>query len=215
MAEDKVKISSKILSSVAKTIIFVIVFVIIEAIVNNFLPSLLSQISLNFPPLVQGSVNIQPYLPYINILLSLLFGYLIITEISNVIYWNLRIKYDHPVAHSVRNVIRILGVGVLGATIAGAVAGGVAGVALGGFIGVVIGFATQQVLGQAVAGLFVLIARPFKIGDQVNVGGDIGVVEDITTLFTIINKGDQLVLIPNNTLIGSKIYVIKNNTQKK
>jgi small-conductance mechanosensitive channel len=49
------------------------------------------------------------------------------------------------------------------AAIAGGVAGGAAGVALGGFIGLVVGFASQQVLGQAVAGLFLLIARPFKI----------------------------------------------------
>jgi len=47
-----------------------------------------------------------------------------------------------------------------------AIAGGAAGVALGGFIGMVIGFASQQVLGQAISGLFILISRPFKISDQ-------------------------------------------------
>jgi len=73
-------------------------------------------------------------------------------------------------------------------------------------------FATQQVLSQAVAGLFLLISRPFRIGDLVNIGGDTGKVEDITTLFTLINKGDQIVLIPNNSIIGNKIYVISKKS---
>jgi small-conductance mechanosensitive channel len=87
-------------------------------------------------------------------------------------------------------------------------------VALGGFIGMVIGFATQQVLGQAIAGLFVLLARPIRIGDYVNAAGETGVVEDIASLFTIIRKDDgSLALIPNNSLIGSKIYIIKRETK--
>jgi hypothetical protein len=70
------------------------------------------------------------------------------------------------------------------------VAGGAAGVALGGFIGLVVGFASQQVLGQAIAGLFILITRPLKIGDKVVLGGDEGIVEDVSTLFTAIVKPD-------------------------
>ncbi|MGC9105775.1 MAG: mechanosensitive ion channel domain-containing protein, partial [Thermoprotei archaeon] len=111
-------------------------------------------------------------------------------------------------AHSIRNVIKIIGIGALFASIAGAVAGGAAGVALGGFLGMVIGFASQQVLGQAVSGLFLLLARPFKIGDHVNVTGEDGIVEDVSSLFTVIKKSDgTTVLIPNNSIIGNKIYL--------
>jgi small-conductance mechanosensitive channel len=46
----------------------------------------------------------------------------------------------------------------------------------------VIRFATQQVLGQAIAGLFVLLVRPIKIGDKVNVAGEAGIVEDLNPL---------------------------------
>jgi small-conductance mechanosensitive channel len=88
------------------------------------------------------------------------------------------------------------------------VAGGAAGVALGGFIGLVVGFASQQVLGQAIAGLFILITRPLKIGDKVVLGGDEGIVEDVSTLFTTIVKPDGVkVLIPNNSILGAKIYM--------
>lgn len=63
-------------------------------------------------------------------------------------------------------------------------------------------------MGQAVSGLFVLIVRPFKIGDSVIVAGEEGVVEDVATLFTTIIKSDGTrALIPNNTILSGKIYV--------
>ena len=152
--------------------------------------------------------EIQSYLSYVQILLAAVFGYLIVGSIANFFYWTLRAKYDHATAAAVRNVIKIIGVGALASIIAGSTAGGGAGTALGGFIGMVIGFATQRVLGQAVAGLFILIVRPYKIGDRVSVAGEEGVVDDVATLFTKIVKDDGTVaLIPNNIVIGGKIYL--------
>ncbi|MEM3974548.1 MAG: mechanosensitive ion channel, partial [Ignisphaera sp.] len=66
----------------------------------------------------------------------------------------------------------------------------------------------QQVLGQAIAGLFLLISRPFRIGDAVVIAGEDGVVDDVATLFTTVIKADGTkVLIPNNSIVGSKIYL--------
>ena len=39
----------------------------------------------------------------------------------------------------------------------------------GGIIGIVIGFATQSIVGNLVSGLFLMVERPIKIGDQVNI----------------------------------------------
>jgi small-conductance mechanosensitive channel len=52
--------------------------------------------------------------------------------------------------------------------------------------------------------MFILLARPFKIGDLVDVAGESEVkVRDITTMFTIVERKDCTeVLIPNNILIG-------------
>jgi small conductance mechanosensitive channel len=57
--------------------------------------------------------------------------------------------------------------------------------------------------------MFILIARPFKIGDLVDVAGESEVkVRDITTMFTIVERKDRTeVLIPNNILIGQKIVI--------
>lgn len=194
----KVEIAKYASYSILKTVVYVVLYVVVAAAIQWLFTS--------FLPLY--GVDIVDYLGYVHVLLAIAFGYLIVSGIAVFIYWSLREKYDHSTAAAVRNVIKIIGIGALGATIAGGVAGGAAGVALGGFIGLVIGFASQQVLGQGVSGLFLLIARPFKIGDEVALAGEEGVVEDVSTLFTVVKKSDETrVLIPNNTILGNKIYL--------
>jgi len=80
--------------------------------------------------------------------------------------------------------MRIIGIIAIIAAVVGAAVGGVGGLTIGGFLGIVVGFAMQQVTGQAVAGIFILAARPFKVGDHVNILGEDGIVEDIGALFT-------------------------------
>jgi len=120
------------------------------------------------------------YEVYAQIPLALAFGYLIVSAVAKFFYWSTIDKYGHSTAATARNVVRIVGIGAMVA----AIAGGTAGVALGGFLGMVVGFASQQVLGRAIAGPFLLMARPFKIGD--------GVVDDAVTLFTRVVKADGL-----------------------
>jgi small-conductance mechanosensitive channel len=156
-----------------------------------------------------GFLVLKDYAVYVYIIVLLVLGWMIVSAVASMFYVMLRPKYGVSTAAAVRSMVRILGLGALLAGIAGGVAGGAAGVALGGFIGLVIGFATQQVLGQAVAGMFILLARPFKIGDLVDVAGESEVkVRDITTMFTIVERKDRTeVLIPNNILIGQKIVI--------
>jgi len=162
---------------------------------GTFLPSL-------------GFEQASNYTVQLNILIALPLGFLIVSGFSNIIYWSVRDRLDHPAASAVRSMFKILGIGALVAVIAGGTAGGAAGVALGGFMGMVIGFASQKVLGQAVAGLFILITRPFKVNDSVNIAGEEGVVKKISTMFTTVTKSDGItVLIPNNSITGGKIYL--------
>ncbi|MEM0027781.1 MAG: mechanosensitive ion channel, partial [Ignisphaera sp.] len=45
-------------------------------------------------------------------------------------------------------------------------------------------------------------------GDAVVIAGEDGVVDDVATLFTTVIKADGTkVLIPNNSIVGSKIYL--------
>jgi len=202
---EKTNVAREIRNNVAKLVVWIALYIVVSALVFTAIPG--------FIPAVKELM--EAYGSYVGVALALAFGYMIVRAFANTVYWMLRVRYPHSTAAAVRSLFTILGIGALVAGIAGGTAGGAAGVALGGFIGMVIGFATQQVLGQAIAGLFVLLARPIKIGDYVTAAGETGVVEDVTSLFTIIRRDDgTLALVPNNSLIGSKIYIIKRESSQ-
>ena len=221
---DVKEIRKKIGEATGKLILYIVLYVVVEAVINNLVFPVLQNAVASLPSIPYltspsdsaSTPSIAGYAPYVNVLISLLFGYFIVQAFADVVYWNLRLKYDHPTAASMRSVFRLIGIGALVAAVAGGVAGGAAGVALGGFIGIVIGFASQQVLGQAVAGMFILLARPFRVKDRVNVVGEEGTVEEVSTLFTYISKPDGTkVLVPNNSIIGNKIYLLPKQGQQE
>ncbi len=156
-----------------------------------------------------GLLVLADYAVYVYIIVLLVLGWMVVGAIATLFYVMLAPKYGVSTAAAVRSMVKILGLGGLLAGIAGGVAGGAAGVALGGFIGLVVGFAVQQVLGQAVAGMFLLLARPFKIGDVIDVAGEAEVrVKDVATMFTVVERKDGVeVLIPSGAIVGQKIVL--------
>ncbi|ABP51353.1 MAG: mechanosensitive ion channel family protein [Pyrobaculum arsenaticum] len=154
--------------------------------------------------------QIMDYKIYVDILLSLFFGWQIVKAFADIIALPVAKKQGETAGKAVSNLVKLIGIGALVASIAGAVSGGPAAAALGGFIGLVIGFATQQVLGQAVAGTFLLLARPFKIGDKIVGAGQEGVVEDINAMFTVLRDAEgNKILVPNNKLVGDILKIKK------
>src|SRR5437762_9083003 len=85
-----------------------------------------------------------------------------------------------------------------------AVAGGL--LASSAVLGVIIGFASQQTLGNFVAGLLIAITQPIRLGDQVTYGGTDGVVEEIGLTYTLIRARDGTrLVVPNNKLATDPI----------
>ena len=153
---------------------------------------------------------VTDYKIYVDILLTLFFGWQIVKTFSDVVAWPVAKKQGEAAGRAVSNLMKLLGIGALVAALAGAVSGGPAAAALGGFIGLVIGFATQQVLGQAIAGTFLLLTRPFNIGDKIVGAGQEGVVEDITAMYTVIRDAEgNKVLIPSTKLVGDILKIKK------
>ncbi|UCG68730.1 MAG: mechanosensitive ion channel family protein [Thermoplasmata archaeon] len=75
-----------------------------------------------------------------------------------------------------------------------------------GFLGLVIGLASQSVIGNLVAGIFLVIEKPMKVGDQVEVEGKMGYVEDVKIMSTIIRTYDGIfVRIPNEKVFTTNI----------
>ncbi|MEM1694990.1 MAG: mechanosensitive ion channel family protein [Desulfurococcaceae archaeon] len=204
--------------SVGKALGRVVLYAILVAIVMGILQWFFTQgvdIIVEATSL-HGLLVLKDYAVYVYIIVLLVLGWMIVNAVASMFYAMVKPKYGASTAAAVRSLVRILGLGALLAGIAGGVAGGAAGVALGGFIGLVVGFATQQVLGQAVAGMFILLARPFKINDIIDVAGESEIrVKDITTLFTIAVRKDGLeVLIPSSMIIGQKIIVRERSKEK-
>lgn len=76
--------------------------------------------------------------------------------------------------------------------------------------GVAIGLALQGSLSNFAGGLMILIFKPFKVGDYVEVCGESGTVSAISVVYTVILTIDnKSITIPNGTLTNS---VIKNYT---
>lgn len=76
----------------------------------------------------------------------------------------------------------------------------------GGVAGIVIGFASQNIVGNLVSGFFLMIERPIKIGDQVDVNGISGYVSDIRVISTLVRTYDGLLVrIPNEQVFTTNI----------
>jgi len=86
----------------------------------------------------------------------------------------------------------------------------------GGILGIVIGFASQSVVSNLVSGLFLMIERPIKIGDNIGVEGINGNVEDIRVLSTVIKTYDGIyVRIPNERIFTSNITNYVHNVARR
>ncbi|HVC86389.1 MAG TPA: mechanosensitive ion channel domain-containing protein [Gaiellaceae bacterium] len=89
-----------------------------------------------------------------------------------------------------------------------ALAGGV--LASSAIVGLVIGFASQRTIGNLVAGILIAISQPLRLGDEVEVQGTRGVVEEIGLTYTWIRTRDNDQLVVPNERLASE--TIRNST---
>jgi small conductance mechanosensitive channel len=74
-----------------------------------------------------------------------------------------------------------------------------------GVISVVLGLAAQSTLGNLISGISLVLYRPFKLGDRIQVasptGTETGIVESINLGYTVLRTNDdRRVVIPNSTM---------------
>jgi len=96
-------------------------------------------------------------------------------------------------------VVVITALGKLGVetTSAAAILGGMA---------LAIGLSLQGQLSSLAAGVILIVFRPFKRGDLVNVGGTLGLVDEIKIVHTVLKTLDnQVVYVPNSNITTSTI----------
>ena len=120
-----------------------------------------------------------------------------------------RTRADHLAVVMLSRIVRL--VGMIGAVLVGLATAGVAvGSVLAGLavIGVAIGLAVQGTLENFIAGIIMMVRKPFSAGDQVRSGEFEGTIDAVDLRLTrLIDYDGELVLIPNrdvynNTLIN-------------
>jgi len=79
-------------------------------------------------------------------------------------------------------------------------------VAIVGAAGLAVGFALQSSLGNFASGVMLLIFKPYRVGDVVNVAGQIGKVEVIKIFNTVLHTPDnRQIIIPNGSITSGSI----------
>ncbi|MFP8954236.1 mechanosensitive ion channel family protein [Natrialbaceae archaeon A-arb3/5] len=81
-----------------------------------------------------------------------------------------------------------------------------------GFLGIVVGMAARQTLGTVLSGFVLMFARPFEIGDWIEVEDRQGIVTDISIVNTRLRSFDgEYIMIPNDVISSS---VVTNRSKR-
>ena len=125
-------------------------------------------------------------------------------------------RMDPGTAGTVGFVIRLVTLGItllLALSVANVSAGTL--VAGSAFTAVVLGLAAQQTLGNLFAGMVLLSARPFRVGERVRlqagaVGGTVeGIVSSLGLLYTTLARGEDRIMVPNNVVLAAAVVPLK------
>ncbi len=85
-----------------------------------------------------------------------------------------------------------------------------------GILAAIIGFASQKAFSNIITGIFILIFKPYRVGDVIEISnGRIGTVEEITLRHTVIKDFKNERIIVPNTVISDDIIINSSITDSK
>src|SRR6266566_3015459 len=150
------------------------------------------------------------------VIVLMILGWAIARDVGRSLGPPLFRRLDPATAGTVGFVIRLATIG-LALLVALRIAGVEARtLALGGaFTAVIVGLAAQQTLGNVIAGIVLLSARPFRVGDRVRLqggplGGQIeGTVSSLGLLYTTLAKGEDSVMVPNSAVLNAAVLPLR------
>jgi small conductance mechanosensitive channel len=83
------------------------------------------------------------------------------------------------------------------------------------FTAVIVGLAAQQTLGNLFAGLVLVSARPFRVGERLRLqagglaGQTEGVVSSLGLLYTTLARGEDRIMVPNSVVLGAAVVPLR------
>jgi small conductance mechanosensitive channel len=157
------------------------------------------------------------YLIYFQSLQVSIAGYLVIEIVANTAFrLVITTQQSGQTANSLRSLIRILGAIVVAAIVLSLLSqNAVVAASIGTLSALVIGFASQNLLGNMIAGMYLSLTRPFRIDDMITVFGNSGKVLDIGLLNCelLMSNGDIL-RAPSSALLTSPVIIRSENIQE-
>lgn len=136
-------------------------------------------------------------------------GVFIARWVGNFIHRWLRSKdYDEPVSNLIVKVVKLLIVAFIGIMALGQMGVQITPLIAGiGVAGVGVSLAMQGVLANLVAGLTIIISKPFTIGEYIELLGVYGQVTDIDLFSTTLLHADNShVIVPNRKIVGEILH---------
>jgi small-conductance mechanosensitive channel len=88
----------------------------------------------------------------------------------------------------------------------------VAGLGLTSFA---LGFALKDAISNLVAGIMIVLYKPIKLGDKIDITGSKGSVVDLNLRYITVKADGVTHLIPNSLLLNNKISILDKQNEKK
>jgi small-conductance mechanosensitive channel len=155
-----------------------------------------------------SSIIPQWAMTYIKIAEILIIGYFFVEIVSNLVF-RLTSAYFGDTAHSIKVFIRIASAIVIAAVIISYLSKDpLVAASITTITGIVIGFASQSLIGNLIAGLYLASTRPFKVGDNITVFGNTGLIYEIGLLYSrLLSDTGDIIIASNNSLVSATIKV--------
>lgn len=89
-------------------------------------------------------------------------------------------------------------------------------IAVLGAASLAVGLALQGTLSNVAAGVMLLILRPYRVGDVIDVGGAIGSVEKLDLFTTqMSNASNHKIVVPNSQVLSDRILNLSGQTRRR
>jgi len=200
-----------------KTAFYITVLIISLSLINFvFGEAPFTEIPSFLQPYKESLMVLKPFLIYARAALVFIFGYCALNAICMIVYtYALRVS-DRPTAAMIKSITKISGIAMLLGLVGSMFnVSPAAALTMGSFGGMVIGFASQTVLTHVIAGVFLLITRPFSYGDVITIAGQTGRVKEIRLMHLVLDTGEEEILIPSGTVITQIFKKKKSSNIRK
>ncbi|NOJ28684.1 MAG: hypothetical protein DA328_00775 [Nitrososphaeraceae archaeon] len=164
-------------------------------------------ISLGLSSYMKEWIQNEYYL-FLQIAQVIVIGYIIIEILGNGIY-NIVAHNSKETADIIKILIKIVGaLIIISVIISYLTQNPIIATSIGTISAIVVGFASQNIIGNVIAGLYIAITRPFKIGDKITIFDKTGIIYDIGLLNSkLSNKDESIVIIPNLSIVTATIIL--------